>query len=69
MSWLLRKMSEELWELGLMEKKTPVYKHLVHVDPWIKIMFRNLQDISNHIPKDNLAILKNVRKQLGGVKR
>lgn len=68
MSWLLRKMSEELWELGLMEKKPPVYKHLV--DPWIKIMFRNLQDISNHIPKDNLAILKNVRKQLGGgVKR
>lgn len=69
MSWLLRKMSEELWELGLMGKKPPVYKHLVHVDPWIKIMFRNLQDISNHIPKDNLAILKNVRKQLGGVKR
>lgn len=49
-----------------MEKKPPVYKHLV--DLWIKIMFRNLQDISNHIPKDNLAILKNVRKQLGGLK-
>lgn len=29
-------------------------------------MFRNLQDISNHIPKDNLAILKNVRTKLGG---